>query len=74
MKQRRPTKEEWIRLEKINQAIDEYRNGHVISSKCPVCNEILSVSVVKEINSTWVNCPNGCTKYHAQGYRDTKSD
>lgn len=58
-------------MKAVVQAVEEYRAGGPITARCPVCDDVLQVTVNEEIGSTWVVCPKGCTnahlKWHPQG-------
>ena len=51
-------------LAEITVAIKEFVAGNSVAIRCPTCHALLNVSVLQEIGSLWVTCPNGHIRYH----------
>jgi hypothetical protein len=52
-------------LARIDKAIDSFLRGEAVTARCLICNELLTVTYIEAIASTWVTCPNNCTFYHS---------
>jgi len=59
------------KLVAIESAIDDYFKGRQITSRCINCGKLFEITFVESVDSLWVTCPTGCTKYHAS---DVKRD
>jgi hypothetical protein len=50
----------------IAEALDSYRKNRLITTKCPECDQVLTVIDLPEIGSQWVKCPNGHINFHTR--------
>lgn len=50
----------------IAEALRQHASGVPVTARCPVCDQVLVVTEIPEIGSTWVRCPNGHVNYHAR--------
>jgi hypothetical protein len=53
-------------MSQISEALASHRDNLPITTKCPKCEEVLTVTDLAEIGSLWVQCPNGHVNFHAR--------
>lgn len=51
------------KFKSVFEALDAYHFDRPVSARCPVCGELLSVTVLEAVDTLWVACPKGCTTY-----------
>jgi len=48
----------------VGEALRQHSNGQPITIRCRFCGGLLQVTDLKQIGSTWIFCPKGCTREH----------
>jgi hypothetical protein len=54
-------------LIRIAEALQSYTRGEQVLTRCLICEQLLTVTYIEAVSSTWVTCPNKCTFFHANG-------
>lgn len=60
-------------MQRIAEALEAFYAGRAVTSTCPTCGHVLTVTDFPKLGSCWVTCDTGCTRYH-QKYEPEQGD